>query len=186
MLDVRRIIVIFVIAVLFTIFVNVSINAFYDQPQYDKYCRLEFTKPQPFVRENVQCNPLQPSQELLGSCTSDKGQISYKTDERGCATEPYCEPCSGDFNRAQERYNFIVFLVSAIAGLIALVVGLHLPKKQNPINEWVGSGFLLGGLLTIFVGTARYFGDMGRYVRPVVILVDLVLVIYLAYKKLGK
>ena len=186
MLDVRRIIVIFVIAVLFTILVNVSIDAFYDQPQYDKYCRVQFAKPMPVVPAGVICDPVQPSQELYDSCTPEKGQISYKMDSRGCSVEPYCEPCSGDFNRAQERYNFIVFLISAIAGLAALIVGLHLPQKNNPINEWVGSGFLLGGLITIFVGTARYFGDMGRYVRPVVILIELILVVYLAYKKLGK
>ena len=70
-------------------------------------------------------------------------------------------------------------------GLIALIAGLYLPKKKNPINEWVGSGFLLGGILTILVGTVRYFGDMGRYARPIIILVELVLVIYLAYRKLG-
>jgi len=185
MTQVRRIIVIFVIAVLFTIFVNVSIDAFYDAPAYEDYCRLEMTKPMPFVREGVQCNPAPASVELLESCTTEKGHISYHNDANGCAAEPYCETCSGDFNHAQEKYTFIVFLFSAVMGLVALVVGMHLPHK-NPINEWVGSGFLLGGLITIFVGTARYFGDMGRYVRPVVILVELILVIYLAYKKLGK
>ena len=186
MADVRRIIVIFVIAVLFTILINVSIDAFYDQPSYETYCRNNFAKPMQIVERDAVCAPIQPSQELLDSCTPEKGQIDYKIDERGCAAEPYCEPCSGNFNRAQEKYNFIVFLISCVTGLGALIAGLHLPQKKNPINEWIGSGFLLGGLITIFVGTARYFGDMGRYVRPIVILIELILVIYLAYKKLGK
>ena len=159
----------------------------YATQQYENYCRTyREAKPIPVVPAGIVCEPVQPSQEVYNSCIPEKGHIEYRIDERGCAVEPYCEPCSGNFNLAQEKYNFIVFIISAVTGLAALIAGLHLPQKKNPINEWVGSGFLLGGLFTIFVGTARYFGDMGRYVRPLVILVELVLVIYLAYRKLGK
>jgi hypothetical protein len=152
MADVRRIIVIFVIAILFTIFINVSIDAFYPQPEYTDYC------------------------EEPRAVKMEEARLPVEFDDS----------CKEEFDAARARYNFLVFIVSAMTGLAALIIGLHLPQKKNVINEWVGSGFLLGGLFTIFVGTVRYFGDMGRYVRPIVILIELVLVIYLAYKKLGK
>jgi TctA family transporter len=149
--DIRRIIVIFVIAILFTIFVNVLVEAFYPQPEYEDYCLItipeESDEPRKIARDDV---------------------------------------CRGEYDQAREVYNFVVFVVSAVFGLVALFTGLHLPQKKNALHEWVGSGFLLGGLFTIFVGTMRYFGDMGRYMRPAVILVELVLVIYLTYKKLGR
>ena len=173
--DVRRIIVIFVIAILFTVLINVSIDAFYPQPEYDDFCRNSYPK----------AMPLEPSKcDEVANVECARGQSTYRYDAKGCPYEAYCETCQEELNQAQKKYNFVVFIVSAIFGLIALVVGLHLPQKKNPINEWVGSGFLLGGLLTILVGTVRYFGDMGRYVRPIVIFIELTLVIYLAYKKL--
>ena len=43
---------------------------------------------------------------------------------------------------------------------------------------------MLGGLVTLFFGTFRYYEYLGRYVKPIVILVELIIVIYLSYKKL--
>lgn len=188
MADVRRIIVIFVIAILFTIFINVSIEAFYPMPDYADYCKNDnYPRPMPYKEppSNFSCPEFQTPQTITHSCPSEKGSVEYKYDERGCAKEAYCETCNVALDKANQKYNLAVFIISAVMGLIALIAGLYLPQKKNPINEWVGSGFLLGGILTILVGTIRYFGDMGRYMRPIIILIELVLVIYLAYRKLG-
>ena len=170
--DIRRIIVILVIAVLFTMLINVSHDAVYPQPEYNDFCRDNYPKAMRIQPE--QCPDIQTVE-----CA--RGQTAYRYDAKGCPSEAYCETCNEELQQAQERYSIVVFIVSAITGLVALVVGLHVN-----LNEWIGSGFLLGGLLTILVGTIRYFGEMGRYVRPVVILFELVLVVYLTYKKLGK
>ncbi len=186
MADVRRIIMIFVIAVLFTILINVSIEAFYPSPDYQDYCTKSAYSEPARVDQDNSCPTFKAPQPIIDSCTADKGYIAYEYNESGCAVKAYCETCGIKYDEANKLYNLVVFIVSAITGLIALFVGLYLPQKKNPINEWIGSGFLLGGLLTIFVGTIRYFGEMGRYTRPVVIFIELALVIYLAYKKLGK
>jgi hypothetical protein len=179
MVDVRRIVVIFVIAILFTILVNVSIEAVKPKPEYNDYCNEKFA--QPAIRQET-CPEILPTKAMLDSC---EGRINYHYDSHGCPAEAFCDSCSINYDAAQARYNLVVFIVSAITGLIALIIGLYLPHKKNPINEWVGSGFLLAGLLTILIGTARYFDDMGRYTRPVIIFIELVLFIYLTYKKLG-
>ena len=185
MKDVRRIIVIFVIAVLFAILVQVTIEAVYPSPKYEDYCENKF-EPRPDFQVAGTCPEVKVPEGVRESCPIEKGRIEYKTDDSGCPTEAYCETCDKELEEANKNYNLIVFIISSITGIIALLVGLYLPQKNNPVHEWVGSGFLLGGLFTIFVGTVRYFGDMGRYLRPVVILIELILVIYLAYKKLGK
>ena len=179
MLDIRRIIVIFVIAVLFTILVNVSIDALYQSPSYEDFCHGRY----PIAKiATPECKEVVPTQELINSC---KGMIEYNYDDAGCPTDAYCENCNNEFTKANEKYTFVVFIVSAIAGLLALAVGMYLPQKSD-VNIWIGSGFLLGGLITILVGTVRHFGDMGRYMKPAVIGIELALVIYLTYKKLGK
>lgn len=183
--DIRKIIIIFVIAVLFAILVNVTIEAFYPQPQYEDFCDDNY-------RAMAIGKPVDNCQEIIvkdydyQKCQDLGGQIEYKIGSNGCPTSFYCETCYKEMDNANEKYNFIVFIVSAISGLIAVFLGLYLPKPKNPINEWVGSGFLLGGLFTLFVGTVRFFGDMGRYYRPLVILIELILVIWLTYKKLGE
>ena len=176
MANIRKNIIIFVIGILFVLLVNLTIEAVYPMPSYEDYCTRD---PVPNLMPK-NCS-YEASPELYESCD---GVVRYEY-ESGCPVSAYCDTCYQDLDTARENYNLIVFVISSIGGLGALIAGLNLPKN-NPINEWVGSGFLLGGLLTIGTGTIRYFGDMGRYMRPIVIFIELVLVIYLTYKKLGK
>ena len=75
--------------------------------------------------------------------------------------------------------------MASVLGFIAVVAGLYLPSAANPLHEWIGTGFMLGGLADIFIGTGMYFSELHRIARPVVILLELVLVIFVAYKYLG-
>ena len=190
MIDIRRILVILVIAVLLGILTQVSIDAVYPEPKYDTYCRPtidnQFASMPKQVRPDFVCGNYTPPAELSSTCPPEKGQVQYKYDSNGCVTQAYCETCNKNFDVANEKHGLAVFIVSAIFGLIAIVIGLYLQPAKNPINEWVGSGFLLGGLISIFTGTVRYFGSMGRFMKPVIILLELILVIWLAYRKLGK
>jgi len=97
-----------------------------------------------------------------------------------------CKNCNIALADARERYNMVFFIISTVLGLFAIGVGFFLPQKKHPLHEWVATGFMLGGLITLFIGTAIYYADMARIARPIVLLAELVLVIYLAYKKLKK
>ena len=199
MFDLRKIAVIFVVAVLFAVLVNVTIEAFDPSPKYDDFCKTDYggpylispetrTKefPAPPIGENqTACKEVRISGSLRESCSNERGFISYKYGEDGCAVEPYCDTCNVKFQDQQKKHNLIVFIASSIAGLIGIAIGLYLPKKKNPINEWLGTGFLLGGLFAIFFGTVQYFSELGRYAKPIVIFIELILVIHLAYAKLG-
>ena len=59
-----------------------------------------------------------------------------------------------------------------------------LPAK-NELNEWVGGGFILGGLITMFIATSMYWQHIDKIARPIVILAELILVLWIAYKKFG-
>lgn len=78
-----------------------------------------------------------------------------------------------------------MFYVSALLALIVIFVALNLPvkKKKNNIHEWVGTGLLLGGAFVLLFGTIQGFSSLDRFVKPIVMLAELILVIYLAYKK---
>ena len=187
MIDLRRVAIIFVIAVLYAIFVNALIAAFYPEPKYDDYCKSRFypEKPYPATIERKDCPKYkEPNQEELDRCSDDKGYPEYRYDAYGCPVEyKGCNFCQRDFDNASQKYNFNYFIFSSILALIAIVIALLLPEHKS-LNQWIATGFMLGGLITLFFGTFRYYEYLGRYVKPIVILAELLIVIYLAYKKL--
>lgn len=191
MVDLRKILIIFVISILFSAFVITGIEAVYPAPDYEDYCSniygprpVAFEKP---IQETpAPCPDVNPTPQAFQQCNTQKGYIDYKSyDSNGCPKEPFCNTCQNDFNLANEKYSVYYFIIAAIAGLIAIGLGVLLPSTKNPLHEWIGTGFMLGGLFVLFFGTIRTFGDLHRYVRPLIILIELLIIIWLSYKKLG-
>jgi hypothetical protein len=94
--------------------------------------------------------------------------------------------CRQEYDSAMEEHSLYVFYVSIIFGLIAIVVGLMLPSHKDDLNQWIGSGFMLGGFFTLFYGTIRAYSHLDRILRPIVLLIELLIIIYVSYKKIGK
>jgi len=154
--DIRKIIIILVIGALFAFFVNALIEAVYPSPDYNDYCEDRA--------------PLLPGEM--------PGEDTYSPDED--------KECYQEFENDREKYNLVVFYVSVILGMIAIIVGLMLPSERDDLNQWIGSGFMLGGFFTLFVGTIRAYGDLHRVIRPIILLIELLIVIYVSYRKIGK
>jgi len=190
MFDLRKIAIIFVIGVLFSIFVFTSIEAIYPSPDYDDYCDFEKYEARPYPvqapEKDTECATISPTEDDKQACKEKDGFIRYKYDENNCATEYLCETCQNEFDLASQQHGFVVFVVASILGAIAVALGIYLPKNKDTLNEWIGTGFMLGGLFALFFGTARYFGDLHRIWRPLVILIEMLIVIFVAYKKIKR
>jgi len=190
MADIRKIIIFIVVAVLFAFFVNALIEAMYPSPKYEDYCKNNQYASTPAMKiavdQNRTCASFdQPNQSELDRCFAAQGMADYNYDAYGCPTKYDCNMCQKNYDDADKQHNMFVFLISAVLGLIAIAVGLYLPVARDTLTEWIASGFMLGGLITLFVGTIRYYPGMERYVRPIVLLLEIILVIYIAYKKLN-
>jgi hypothetical protein len=96
------------------------------------------------------------------------------------------DACREDYGSAMDKHNLVVFYVSVIFGMIAIIVGLMLPLHKDDLNQWIGSGFMLGGFFTLFVGTIRAYGALDKILRPIILLIELLIVIYVSYRKIGK
>lgn len=180
-LDIRRVLIVFIIAILFTFLVFQSIFAVNLRPEYNDFCDNRLQKP-----IGTECETINVSTIAQQNCSEQDGRIAYDYDSSGCPESYYCETCSNEYDEARERYNMNVFLISAVIGLIAIVLALYLPTREE-LNEWIATGFMLGGLLTIFFGTFAYIwdiGELGRFIRPLVFLLEIVIIIFVAYKKL--
>ena len=189
-MDIRKIAIILVIAILFGVLVQATIEAIYPQPRYEDFCKEKFGRPvltseKTGTRES--CQPYNaPTDEELESCSAQEGYPDYHYDEYSCPTEYSCNFCQKNLNEANKQYNLVVFIVSSIFGLIAIFLGVYLPTEANRLNEWVGTGFMLGGIISVFIGTARYYSDMARIARPIILLIELLIIIWISYKKLNK
>ena len=186
MADIRKVIIIFVVAILFSVLVFSVIEAAYPQPEYDDFCKKEFRpRAEPIEKIAIECEPLEVPEEEQKSCQDGRGIIYYDRDSNGCAISYECNTCSSEYDDARDRHSQYVFYISAVLSLIAIFIGMYLPAKGNELNEWIGTGFMLGGAIALFFGTAQSFGALDRIVRPVVIFLELGLVIFVAYRKIG-
>jgi hypothetical protein len=185
MMDIRKIIMILVVAVLFSVLVFAVIEAVYPEPRYEDFCSSQQPRPSSFPVDTSSCvEVIVPAQDVQ-LCVNDKGYVDYNYDSKGCATDFFCNTCNRDLQLAQDKHNYYVFYISAFFALIAIFIGLYLPAHKNTLNEWIGTGFMLGGAFALFFGTATTYTSLGRIIRPIIIFLELLLVIFVAYKKIG-
>ncbi len=176
MVDLKKITFTFGIAVLFALFVAFAIEAFYQQPKYEDFCHSYNYESKPMSVCDKQSNcTYSPVLDPKSSeeCNKNKGYVAYNYGLDGCATGAYCETCSARFDDTNKEYNSRLFYITAIIGLIAILIGLYTPMYI----EEIASGLILGGVFTLIQGTIRAFGSLGRYSRPIVLGIELVLII---------
>lgn len=187
MVDIRKIIIIFVVAVLFSVLVFSVIEAVYPQPKWEDYCRQDsYPKAVPPGITGQNCTAINVPSDYEKNCTDSHGNIEFTNyDSVGCAKSYRCNTCDYNFQQVNEKHSRYVFYISAILALIAIFIGMYLPAKENSLNEWMGTGFMLGGAFALFFGTATSFSSLDRYARPIIIFLELALVVFVAYKKIG-
>lgn len=180
--DIRKYGLILTIAILYAIFATTLIDAILTEPDYSKGCYYDTPK---VVGPETRCDtPYNTTFER--QCQATGGVVMPIYNNSACPTSYECSMCQKEFNNIQQRYQLKVFLLSAVLAGISILAGLMLPYRKNILNEWIGSGLIFGGLFTLFVGTMRSFGNIGEVYRPIVIFLELVLVIFLAYKMYGR
>ena len=176
--------IIIIIAVLFALFAFSIVDVVEESPKYEDFCGMDNLPIRP-VQKDLQCPDFkEPTQEEMDRCNNLKGDIRYSYDEKGCPESFKCDPCRGTFENAGKQHRLIGFIITTIMGVMAILVGLFITSK-NEVVEWVYSGILIGGMLSIMFGTISYFMDMGRFIKPIVLLVVIGLIILIAVKTIG-
>ncbi len=171
----KKFAIIVTIAVLFTIFIFAMTNAFYPKPDYGDFCKMRLQKPYDYEK----CRNSTPEQVICN------GDINYTYGADGCPVSMTCDGCGDAYQEADKKYEFVLFLVSSIAGLIAILFGIFF-ARDNDFWDVTKGGFLLGGLASLFIGTGIYYSEIARFLKPAIILAEMIIVILIAYKLLRK
>lgn len=153
------------IVIVINVFFNVGIETFYPAPAYDDYCSPEKTN---------------QGYDTAESCTEAGGIWSQGSGKEAVG---YCDmytKCSQAYNDAMQPYNRNAFIVLTALGVATLLVGLLAPTLPMA----VANGLLYGGVLSILIGTMRYWSLMDDYLRFIVSGVALLLLVLVGVKRL--
>ena len=105
--------------------------------------------------------------------------MRYKYDSKGCEIleSSFCDTCQVTFDKARNIYNRNVFYIAFVIGIIAIIFGIV-------TAEVLGAGFMFGGVLLAFYGIMRYFSELGKIMRVVVVFIAFALLVYFGRKRL--
>jgi len=182
-MKVKELLMSLAIAIMAALFIGLFFDAVYSAPEYEDFCGLDgprafkdrFEVP-PETCENVYF----VSEEEIAQCNSEEGDPTFDYDENGCQVYSDCNYCSKEYSNAQEEYNRNLFFIISPIGIILILIGLFYSF------EVAASGFMFGGILLLIYSTGRYFSDMSKFMRVFVVFIELVLLLWIAKKKMDK
>ena len=163
---IKAIILSFIIAIVLASFVIYLVQSIHANPKWDDYCGKIRGYPKPIY---------------------DAKGVERQVNETECVStngtwiNNYCDyyyECQQQFNNATDKHKNIVFLVSVPVGLIAVGAGIILALPS------VSSGLMLGGGILTIYGVGQYWENLSNWVRTLILGVVLLILIWLAYKKL--
>lgn len=182
-MDLKKVSLTIGIAVLFALFIGFFIDAVYPGPEYDQFCK-HFNGPTPIYKggpEPSKCPEINYNDPVSQECNEKGGYMEYDYDAQGCATNSRCNTCNKEFEAVNKVYSRNLFFITAIVGIIAILVGLIFVKLDA-----IASGFMFGGILVLIYGTARVFGDLSKVMRVIVLGIELIVLVYIGIKKSKK
>jgi predicted membrane channel-forming protein YqfA (hemolysin III family) len=175
---VKKIGVIIAIAVLFCFFAFSVVEVITPNPEYQDYCKNEFY---PMDTKALNCSGVSASNQQITECQAQNGLMTPVYDSKGCPEAYVCNTCQLAYDEAHREFRLTGFIVMGIMGVLAILSGLYF-KPSSQVLEWIMSGFLIGGVISVFIGTAMYFSDINRFARPIVLLLEIGLIVLIAIK----
>lgn len=178
-MDAKRIAMVLAVTVLLPLFVGLFVDAAYAEPKYEKYCNDSFYGEKysyPATAVSANCSYVNnPAQD---KCYRDGGIARFNYTSDGCSYYESCDMCSKEFNTAQQTYNRNIFFILLPVGLAVVIIGIFL------LVDYIGAGLMFAGLIIMFYATFRYFSDMSKVLRALVILAELLIILWIGYKKI--
>ncbi len=158
------------IAIVFVLFIGHSIHYFYEKPRLDNFCNnISRTIPTDSCGGHIE-----PTKDNFCYC-----EPGIKNQTRCYKSNPEFIKCESEYQKAVEKYERNVFIITTIIGIVIILIAAVL----NLVS--VSAGLMGGGSLTIIYGVIRYWGNAGDLLRVIVLGLALVFLIWLGYTKLN-
>lgn len=162
------------IALVANLFLNYALDAFYQQPQFETFC--------PAKQVNTPITTEKSCIAVGGQWNSDPYRyVGVKEPIPADAPKGYCNEnftCQKGFDEAMKIYNRNVFVVLVVAGTGFLVGSIFASAI-----EAVALGFSIAGILSLIIGTMRYWASMDERLRVIILGLALAALVWIGIKK---
>ena len=129
-------------------------NAVFVEPAYDEYCSIT---PYPDRFENM-------------------------TDVEREEQDRQWRECQQEFQSARDDHRNAVFFTVTVLSVLVIIGALALRPDKVDLTFYIVSGIVFGSLAAILISTMQNWASFGRLVRPLVLLVEIALVTFVAYR----
>jgi hypothetical protein len=149
------------IAIILAFFVGYGIEVFHDSPERTDFC--------PEVYEVIDEKACMEAGGIWNADHAPKGERGF------CSNKIQCHK---PYEDARESHDKVVFIVSLIAGVIAILIGMNL--KHDSISR----GLSIGGVFLLLYGTMRYWTHANDILKFVLLGIALAILLWIGIKKL--
>ncbi len=168
------------IVIVLNLFFAFAIKVIYDEPEYNQFC----------IEKQVRIIPdTQDSCLALGGQWTEDAYIQKTPPRGGIIEQPiiketkggFCNPdytCRQDYRSARDLYERNVFVALVIIGVLLIVGSLFITGI-----EVLSLGLSLGGILSLIIGSMRFWSIMDEYLRVGILGIALIALIWVAVKK---
>ena len=166
------------IMIVANLFLNYALDAFYPAPKYETFCPNKQVNEAILTKDACLIKGGQWSENVVPKDVSRAAPIpvSIKPEIAGYCNENFT--CSKNFEEVNKVYDRNIFIVLVIAGTAFLVGGMFVAAI-----EAVALGFSFAGVLSLIVGTLRYWSSMDDKLRVVVLGFALMALVWVGIKK---
>jgi len=173
-------VLIFGIALVVNLFFNYAIAVFYDEPEWSEFCEDKQVRIIPETQDDCLFVGGQWTEDRFIQKTIPRaGEVAVpviEEDQKG-----FCNPnytCGQNYQDSRTFYERNVFVMLVVIG-VGLIVGSFFVAGF----EAVALGLSFGGVLSLIIGTMRYWSNMDDYLRVIVLGLALAALIWLGVKK---
>lgn len=167
--------------IVLNLFFHFATKVVYQEPTWDTYCPQKQVNISP--SNEKECVAVGGAWNAPASLSKEPRQVTAVVPT---ITEPqgYCDvtfTCGKAYNEDHKVYNRNVFIVLIVLGLLSLGAGFWLTQSAA-----VSLGVSFGGVVSLIVGSTRYWSDMNDYLRLIILAVALIALVWLGIKKLSQ
>ena|SRR3989338_2917302 len=182
--NLKRIAITVGIAIVLSVLVPLITDYLYKAPEYNQFCdesiypRYKTYPVTASVPKEGVCNYNYESNPEYSNCTRSGMTPIFEYNESGCQVYKSCSDCNKRFDKANEKYNLNIILITTPVALVAVMLGLYLAI------DFIGAGFMFGGIILLIYASARSFGTTDKLVSIGLLIIDLLVLLWIGFKKL--
>lgn len=90
--------------------------------------------------------------------------------------------CQEAYRSARDTTRTNVFFIVTALAVVVIIGALYVRPARVDLTFYIVSGIVFGAIVAILISTMQNWGAFGRLARPFILLVEIVLVTFVAYR----